>query len=102
MNYFCYFVSVSKHKTHANFCWGTRLQCPIILDFSIGGAVCGPGGHVTQPHVHRLLAGLPVANPVYEIRSSFLSGRGWVFLGSRSGGLPSGSPNLVTFSEQYL
>ena len=69
--------------------------------------VCSPGGHITQPHVqhkrpHRLLTGLPVASPVYELRSIFFSGGGGVFLGSRRGGVPSGSPNLDTFSEQYL
>ena len=37
-----------------------------------------------------------MASPVYEIRSVFFSG------GSRSGGAPSGSPNVDTISEQYL
>ena len=41
--------------------------------------LCSPEGHVTQPHVQhkrprRLLTGLPVASPVYKLRSIFFSG----------------------------
>lgn len=45
------------------------------------------------------ISGLPQGGPVYEIPSIFSPK---VFLGSRSGGVPSGSPNFDTISEQYL
>ena len=46
------------------------------------------------------LTGLPVVNAVYKM--SFIFFLGGVFLGSHSGGAPSGSSNLYTISEQYL
>ena len=57
----------------------------------------------TASQTQGLLTGLPVASPVYKTHSfSSLGGGGINFVGSRSGGASSGSPNFDTISEKYL
>ena len=56
----------------------------------------------TASQTQGLLTGLPVASPVYKTHSFSSLGGGGVFVGSRSGGASSGSPNLDTISEKYL
>ena len=46
------------------------------------------------------ITGLPVASPVYKVRSIFLLGE--YFWEVVVGVVPSSSPNLDTISEQYI